>query len=630
MCGIIAHVAFDDSQRISEEAIHRLNQLHHHRGPDDGGVYVNFPATLACRRLSIVDVKGGHQPVVSCDGRYAIVFNGEIYNHRNIRQELEKRNYRFKSHGDTETVLAAFIDRGPECLNSFNGMFAFAIWDNQKQELFVARDRVGIKPLYFAVDRKCVLFSSELSPIIQSELFDLKIDPRAVADYLAYWYVCEPRTIFQGVSQLAPGHYGVIKNRTLQQTAYWRLPHVESSNFSFSQAAEHLHDLLDDAVKIRIPDEVPFGTFLSGGIDSGVITALSARHVGKRLEAFSIGFKEASYSEVPQAMRTAQRNNANLDVTNMPEVTAELITKITCAFDEPLGNASYVPTYVLAQHAARKVKVVLTGDGGDELFGGYPTYQAPYYQAIYRAVPSWMTRGAQQMIERIPVSHNRISLDFRLKQFMRGASLEYPRAHFSWRQIASIEMQKRLLKNDVLQQMEGYDPFCVLDRYFSQASGLSVRNQLMFADVNTFLLNDHLRKVDRMTMSHSLEARLPFLDYRIINFAIGLPADYKVKFSKTKVILKQVAKRYLTPDIIQGKKKGLTSPIAGWLANELRDFAADTLRGGLMDDLFNANEIQMLLREHQQRVRDHSRVLWALIALQIWYKNLTVKRVCAV
>lgn len=630
MCGIIAHVAFDESQKITEETIHRLNGLHHHRGPDDGGVYLNSPSALACRRLSIVDVKGGHQPVVSNDGRYVIVFNGEIYNHRPLREELIKKGHPFKTHSDTETVLYAFIDRGSECLSSFNGMFAFAIWDNHKQELFVARDRVGIKPLYFAIDRKCVLFSSELSVIVQSGLFNLKIDTRAVADYLAYWYVCEPRTIFQGVSQLAPGHYGIVKNRTLQQTAYWRMPDRESSTLSFADAAEHLHELLDDAVNIRIPDEVPFGTFLSGGIDSGLITALCSRHVGERLQAFSIGFKEGNYSEVPQAMRTARRNNARLDVTIMPDVTPELIAKITCAFDEPLGNASYVPTYVLAQSAARKVKVVLTGDGGDELFGGYPTYQAPYYQAIYHAMPSWMSKGAQQIIDRMPVSHNRISLDFRLKQFMRGAALEYPRAHYSWRQIASADMQARLFNNDVRRQMEGYDPFCAMDRYFVQASNLNVRNQLMYADLNTFLLNDHLRKVDRMTMAHSLEARLPLLDYRIIEFAMGLPADFKVKFRQTKRILKQAARRYLPSDIIQGKKKGLTSPIAGWLANELKDYAADMLHGGLNAELFEEREIQTLLKQHQDRQCDHSRLLWALLALQIWHKNLNIRRTCAV
>jgi asparagine synthase (glutamine-hydrolysing) len=627
MCGIIAHVAFEDRYRISREFLQELNELQHHRGPDDGGVYLSGAVALASRRLSIVDVEGGHQPVLSQDGRYAIVFNGEIYNHEEIRQKLLSQGYCFKTRSDTETVLNAFIDRGPDCLRSFNGMFAFAIWDDQTRELFVARDRVGVKPLYFSVDGKRAMFSSELKPLHESELFPMDLDPQSISDYLAYWYVCEPRTIFKNISQLKPGHYAVVKNGKMRETPYWQMPCAKEINISFPDACAQLDDLLDDAVKIRIPQEVPFGTFLSGGIDSGLITALCARHSRDRLKAFSIGFKEESYSELPQARDTARRNKADLFVTQINAMTPAIVEEIGAAFDEPLGNASYVPTYLLAKFASQKVKVVLTGDGGDELFGGYPTYQAPYFQSMYRSSPSWLIRAAEGFVGNLPVSHRRISLDFRLKQFMRGASLSYPRAHYSWREVTPWDVQSRLFKPDVLRELSGRDPFGVADGYFKEAKALSVQNQLMYVDMKTYLLNDHLRKVDRMTMAHSLEARIPLLDFRIVEFAMRLPAQHKVTFQRTKRILKQVAKRYLPNIIINGKKKGLTSPIAGWLANDLRGYTMDALQGGIMSALFDPREIKTLLIEHQDRKKDHSRLLWALLALQVWHKNLNKKQV---
>jgi asparagine synthase (glutamine-hydrolysing) len=622
MCGIVAYLALQESSRLTQPVFESLNQLHNHRGPDSRRIHQEGPASLGACRLSIVDVKGGDQPISSSDGRYTIVFNGEIYNYRELRQTLVARGHHFKTNTDTEVVLQAYIEEGPAFLSRLNGMFAFCIWDKITQRLFVARDRMGVKPLYYAANGISAMFSSELTPICQSGLFDLGFNYEAISDYLDYWYVCEPKTIFKNIEQFPPAHYGFFEKGRLSKFCYWQMPRQERDDLSFEQASGQLEGLLEDAIRVRIPGEVPFGTFLSGGIDSGLITAMAARSYRQRLKAFAIGFKEESYSELPEAGRTARRNNAELLTTQIGRMTPELLETIIHAFDEPLGNASYVPAYLLAKLAAQHVKVVLTGDGGDELFGGYPTYQAPYFQNIYQRTPFWMVNAAGWGIRRLPVSHRRISMDYRLKQFMKGAALPYDRAHASWRQVTPLNLQKELFKADIAKGLASYNPFSVAQRYFDQAGDLGVANQLMYVDMNTYLLNDHLRKVDRMTMAHSLEARLPFMDYRIVELAMQLPAEYKVTMFKTKRILKHVARHYLPARVIGGKKKGLTAPIAGWIAGDLNGYVHEALKGGIVGEIFNPPVVERLLEEHDRKIKDNSRIIWSLLTLQVWAKKI--------
>ncbi|MBI4309461.1 MAG: asparagine synthase (glutamine-hydrolyzing) [Candidatus Omnitrophica bacterium] len=621
MCGIIAHLSFDDQCRISEPHLKQLNDLLTHRGPDDQGLFLQGNVALSMRRLSIVDLPGGHQPMTSADGRFTIVFNGEIYNHRDLRAVLLKLGFPAHTHSDTETLLYACAAWGKECVGKLNGMFAFAVWDRKEQELFVARDRVGMKPLYYASDGKRIMFASELTPIARSGFFDARLNHKAICDYLSYWYICEPETIFRNIYQLPPGHYALIRKGQMRIQRYWQIPAEKEQDISFNEAARQLDHLLKDAVKLHLGADVPLGTFLIGGIDSGLVTAMAAAQVPRQIQSFAIGFKEAGYDETPLARISAQRHGVRLDVHIMEDITPPLVEEIISAFDEPLGNASYVPAYLLARAARAKMKVVLTGDGGDELFGGYPTYQAPYYQNMWQSLPGPLKNLIKQAVHRLPVSHRRISLDYRLKQLMQGIDLDYRRAHCAWREVCSLAAQKDLWREE-LWGAGSYDPFNVAARYFARAKGLSVVNQLMYVDLNTYLLNDHLRKVDRMTMAHGLEARIPLLDHRIVEFAMRLPAEHKITLSRTKKILKAVARRYLPPQVIKGEKKGLTSPIAGWLSQELKDYAGDQLKGGIVEELFQKAAVDKLCRDHWDKRKDHSRLLWALLTLQVWHKNL--------
>ena len=622
MCGIVGHLAFQSDHKIGEPLLNALNQLLIHRGPDSGGTFLKDEIALAMRRLSIIDLDGGDQPMTSQDGKYTIIFNGEIYNHDHLRKNLIGKGYPIKTRSDTEVLLYSYIEKGENCLQDLNGMFAFAVWNNHEKELFIARDRMGIKPLYYAIDHRRILFASELTPIQQSGLFPLKINHRSISNYLAYWYICEPNTIFENIFQLPPGSYAKIRNGKMNISTYWAIPTERETPRPFEEVCEQLMDLLQDSIKLRMKVDVPIGTFLSGGIDSGLVTSIAAQHINERLKSFLIGFKEKTYSELDEANKTAKRHDVTVFPSLIEQLTPELLEEIFLAFDEPLGNASFVPTYFLSKLASQHVKVVLTGDGADELFGGYPTYQAPYYQNIYRWIPQPLTALAKKGIEKIPVSHNRISLDFRLKQLMRGIDQNYQKAHFTWREVTPQALQENLFRKEIWESLSPCNTFEVAESYFSKARNLSVKNQLMYVDMNTYLLNDHLRKVDRMSMAHSLEARVPFLDHRIVELAMSLPSKYKVNFFQTKRILKHIAKDLLPKSVVYGKKKGLTSPIAGWISSELKDYINDNLKGGLMDELFDPGVTQKILKDHYGKKKDNSRIIWSLITLQIWGKKL--------
>lgn len=622
MCGLIAYLAFDPKSRITAPQIDALNAMLYHRGPDSSGYYQQDDVALAMRRLSIMDLQEGNQPMATEDGRFVIVYNGEIYNYEQLRADLAAKGYRFKTQSDTEVLLNAFVDQGENCLSALNGMFAFAIWDRKLKQLFLARDRLGIKPLYYAINAHGAMFCSELTPIYRSKLFDLKFNYRSLSDYLSYWYICEPNTIFENIFQLAPGSYMFVRNGKTTSHKYWHMPNSEELEISFPEATRRLEELLHDAVQLQMKGDVPVGTFLSGGIDSGLVTKIASQYTQNPLKSFSIGFKEKSYCELEAAKESAKACGVDLHTVQIPPLTPHVLQKIFSAFDEPLGNASFVPMYFLAEKASEFLKVVLTGDGGDELFGGYPTYQAPYYQSIGKKIPSFLLNLVRSGIQKLPVSHSRISLDYRLKQLMQGMHLSYDRAHFTWRQIAPLELQHRLFHGDVLQQLEGHDPFSIMEEHFNKAHKLSVKNQLMYVDMNTYLLNDHLRKVDRMTMAHSLEARVPYLDHRLVEFGMRLPERYKTTFFETKKILKHIAGNYLPKRIIHGRKKGLTVPIANWISIDLKEYIRDSLHSGMIANFFKQSEVEAVLEQHYRKEKDNSRIIWSLLTLHGWSKNL--------
>jgi len=626
MCGIIGNFSFQQETALSEELFRQLNQTQEHRGPDGGDIYVKGNIFLGTRRLAVIDIDTGDQPMISADGRHVIVFNGEIYNFKDLRKELIGQGHVFRTESDTEVLLHLYRQQGPAGLSRLNGMFAFAIWDDQTKELFIARDRMGVKPLYYAMNEQRLFFSSELTPIYCSGLFSLTWDHETISNYLAYWYVCEPKTIFQEIKQLPPGHYAVVSSGRMQISPWWKIPAEKETTISFSHACESLDGLLEDAVKLRMHADVPVGVFLSGGIDSGLIASYARAYAPGRLKTFSIGFKEKTYNELPQAKCTADALDVDFNAVHMDALSVDDIEKVIAAFDEPLGNASFFPTYFLAGAARGSLKVVLSGDGGDELFGGYPTYQASYYLKAWRHMPGVLKDLIRRGIDKIPVDHGRISLDYRLKQLMKGIDLAYPKSHYTWREVMAAGMQAQAFRPEIWGKICPYDPGSIIEDYFTQASRMGIQNQAMYADLNTYLLNDHLRKMDRMTMAHGLEARLPFMDYRIVEFAMSLPQEHKVSLLKTKRILKQIAQRRLPAMVVRAPKKGLTPPIAHWLTQDLKDYFEGALQGGIVEELFDPQVVRDLWVEHQEKRRDHSRILWGLIVLNIWEKSLKAKR----
>jgi asparagine synthase (glutamine-hydrolysing) len=623
MCGIIGHLDWSGRQQLPDERFAELTDLMTHRGPTSGGRFCEGPVALGVRRLAIIDVAHGDQPITSADGRYVIVFNGEIYNYKEIRETLVAKGYPIATGSDTETLLYAFIDAGPACLDQLNGMFAVAIWDREAKRLFLARDRLGVKPLYYANGPHGLLFASELTPIRLAGLQSLRVDLRAVADLLAYWYICEPKTIFEGVRQLAPGHYMLVDGEGARTERWWRVPVESEVDIGYREAAEELDGLLRDAVRLRMRSDVPVATLLSGGIDSGLVTAY-AREFTSDLQGFTIGFKEKSYSELALAAETARRLSVRLVTDTMGEIDDALIDTILGSIDEPLGNASLVPSYLLFRLASREVSVVLTGEGGDELFGGYPTYQAPWIRRVADRVPDGLLRAATAAVGALPVSHRRISLDYRLKQLVKGIRLPVERAHASWREVLNIRDQAALFRPETAAALEGYDPFDPFGRAFEESRGLEDVNRFMHADLHTYLLNDHLRKVDRMSMQHSVEAREPLLDKRVVEFAMRLPARYKVSALHTKRILRDVARPHLPAPVVAGAKKGLTPPIPAWIARDLSGYVGDQLRGGLVSELFEPVAVSRLLQEHAARHVDHSRLIWSLLSLQVWARQAGV------
>jgi asparagine synthase (glutamine-hydrolysing) len=625
MCGIIGHLALSPQCPLSRDELLRLNDLMKHRGPDSAGSFQDGPLSLAMRRLAIIDANGGNQPITTPDGRYTIVFNGEIYNYKEIRKDLTVKGYRLNTQSDTEVLLFAFMHAGPACLDELNGMFAFAIWDRDERRLFLARDRLGVKPLYYKQDSRHFMFASEITPIHACGLFDLRIDLRAVADLLAYWYICEPKTIFRDVFQVPPGHYLVVReDGSMRMTRWWQVPANTERPIGFQEAKEELTALLRDSVRLRLRSDVPIGILLSGGIDSGLVTSF-ARGLVPQIKCVSIGFKEKSYSEIDLATQTAKRLSTELVTSTMAEIRSDLLERILSSIDEPLGNASLIPSYFLFKLASEHATVILTGDGGDELFGGYPTYQAPYFRRIFRWLPNTLQNAAAVAAHRIPVSHARISLDYRLKQFVDGVRLPQERAHASWREVLNIAAQKSLFRPSVAAELGDYDPFVNFAEPFTDAQRLGEMNRFMYADIHTYLRNDHLRKIDRMSMVHSVEARGPLLDYRVVEFAMRLPAEHKVSFRQTKRILREIGRPLLPAFVISGTKKGLTPPIASWIANDMTTYVKDQLMGELLAQLFQPAAIARLLSEHLARRVDNSRLIWALLSLQVWARHARVR-----
>ena len=592
-----------------------------HRGPDSEGVFAEGPVGLAARRLAIIDLARGDQPMQSEDGAITVVQNGELYEHHRLQAELEARGHRFRSHCDTEILPHLYEERGAEFATGLRGMFAVALWDARERRLLLARDPFGIKPLYWRVAGGVLSFASELKGLVRQAGFSGEVDLEALEAYLAFNSVPAPMSIYAGVRKLPAGHLlearcadGRVEVRRFARPMPVAAGDVRRES-GRSLAAE-LRDRLRDSVRAHLESDVPVGVFLSGGVDSSLLAALAAQESPGAVRTFSIGFEERSFDELSRARMVASRYGTDHHELVLRPDAAALLPEIAAAFDEPFADSSALPTYAVSRLASEHVKVALSGEGGDELFGGYFTYVADVLAARSR-----VARGAalaRPVVERLPSSSRRVSLEYKAKRFVGAAARPPLERHHGWKEIFSSEARAALLEPG--RRAPGFDPLSEWRARFTETAGAEPLARLQDIDIGTYLVDDLLVKTDRASMAHSLEVRVPFLDPVVADLAFALPTSQKVLALAKKRVLRRAAAGLVPRAIVHGPKRGFSIPAAAWLRGELRPFARDVLSPGALrrDGFFRPAEVTRLLDEHESGREDHSRALWGLLCVQLW------------
>ena len=630
MCGIAGAVNWGDREIVGSMA-----RSVAHRGPDDEGVWdQRYPdgtwVGLGHRRLSIQDLSpAGHQPMSSEDGRFWIVFNGEIYNFRELREDLAEQGHEFKSRSDTEVILRLYETFQADCLGHLRGMFAFGIWDCEGRELFLARDRLGVKPLYYTEQAGRLLFASELKSILTHPEIDRQIDYQALDDYLTYLYVPPPRTIFKGIQSLPPGEYLLWRNgRVVRREAYWRLPTGRVDGDERELAGE-VRSLLEESVRLRMISDVPVGAFLSGGIDSSSVVGLMARQASQPVKTFTIGFGERArlYNELDYA-----RLVAGYFGTEHHEIIAEpdavhLLPRMVEAFDEPFGNPTAFLVYLLSEFTRKDVKVALAGDGGDEVFGGYPRYKGAALSGYFRLLPRWLRRITfEKVAGHIPESSRGRHGFRRFREFVQGNALDPETMYCSWVTYYSEEMKAELYSQAAQERLGVRESYAFLKGLFCEARNRERNDffdQITGVDLRSFLPHNLLAYTDRMSMAHALEVRVPFVDHKLVEFVTRLPPGLRLRGTQDKAILRMAIRDLLPTAVLKRRKLGFNPPMALWLREDLHDLIRDCLSKEVVQrrGLFRYDAIESLLTLHSSGRRDLSLHIWALLVLEIWHRK---------
>ena len=624
MCGICGFIYPQANKSIDAALLRKMTTVIYHRGPDDEGFYTDERAALGMRRLSIIDLVTGNQPVANEDESLWLVFNGEIYNYQSLHAELERKGHRFATRSDTEVIVHAYEEYGDRCAEKFNGMFAFALWDTHRKRLLIARDHVGIKPLYYWVGRQGLVFGSELKCLVAHPDVPTEVDLIALDQFLTLEYIPSPRTIFKAVNKLPPGHLLVYEAGEARVQQYWDVP-IRDVPQDEDSAAEMLRELIDDAVRMQLMSDVPLGAFLSGGIDSSTVVASMAHSTDMAVKTFSIGFDDASYNELPYAREVARwYETDHTEEILQPEI-ANLAEKLVRHLDEPFGDFSIFPTYLVSQVARKKVKVVLSGDGGDELFGGYDTYVAQEMDQVYRHLPIKLRRDIlPALFARIPPTPEKKGLVNKAKRFVEGASLPDALQHTRWMMFMSQADKADLYTSEVRAALNGDSSAAIMVDYFARRESFAPLSQQQYVDIKTYLVDDILTKVDRMSMAVSLEARVPLLDYRIVELAVNLPAYMKLHRGQTKRILKKAMADRLPESVLTKPKQGFSIPLKNWLRAELKPMMLDLLTQDsiLRRGLFSAETVATWVDEHLKGRANHSHRLWALMVFELWHRQV--------
>ena len=624
MCGIAGIIDPDGVGTDAQGLLHRMCDVIVHRGPDDEGYYFSRVSGLGIRRLSIIDLQTGHQPVLNEDKNLAVVLNGEIYNYRELRQDLERKGHRFSTQGDTETIVHAYEEYGDECVQHLRGMFCFALWDESRKRLLLARDRIGIKQLYYSVVEGALLFGSEIQCILQSPKFSRRINPRALAGYLTFLYVPSPSTIYEGVFELPPAHYLTWENGNLGVRRYWELQYHSDGRHPENYYVEGMVAKLRDAVTSHLVSDVPLGAFLSGGIDSGLVVASMAGASSQPVETFTVGFEGdyGFYDERQDAHRVADRYQTHHhEFPVKPDLTA-VLPRIISALDQPLADSSAVPNYYICQAARSRVTVALSGMGGDEMAGGYERYLGILLGKRYRSLPAFTRRAVARGIRSLPDwgGGRRLSAA-RLKRFVESAERDMPRAYLQLLSTFDTRELRELLVGPWRSELEHFAPEDGIVEAFRKSGSESAVNQMLYADLTGYLPGDLLPLTDRMSMTHSLEVRVPLLDHELLEFAASIPPQMKIRSMTTKYILRKAGARFLPKEILRGQKRGFSIPLSFWLRGELRSFVERELGSARLAKLgvVDPKRVSSLLEEHFAGRANHENKIWALLILVLWH-----------
>ncbi len=627
MCGITGIFDLREQRPIDRDILQRINDMQWHRGPDESGLYLEPGLGFGHRRLSIIDIAAGQQPMFNEDGTVAVVFNGEIYNFVDLIPELTALGHTFKTRSDTETIVHAWEQWGVDCVHHFRGMFAFALWDRRQQVFFIARDRLGVKPLHYAVtDDGFLVFGSELKTLTAWPGFRRDIDDEAVEDYFGYGYVPEPRTIYKSAHKLPPGYRILIRRGkpVPQPERYWDVPFAPLPAMSLEEANAEFIERFREAVNIRMVAEVPLGAFLSGGVDSSAVVAMMAGLADQPVKTCAIAFSDPKYNEAEYARQVAVRYGTDHHVHTVESDDISLVNELARLYDEPYADSSAMPTYRVCELARKDVTVALSGDGGDENFIGYRRYRwHGIEEKMRRAVPDGLRMPLFGALGRLYPKADWAPKVFRAKTTFEALGRDSVAGYFHGVSVCSDALRQRMFSDAFKKRLNGYNAVEVLRRHDRDNPSRDVFGQVQYLDMKTYLVGDILTKVDRASMAHALEVRVPFLDHKLVEWISGLPSSLKIQGAEGKYMLKKALEPYLPHDIMYRRKMGFSIPLAEWFRGPLKARLQESLDSQLLADtgLFNLVELKRMAEEHFSGMRDHNPALWSLLMFEAFLRQ---------
>ena len=625
MCGISGIFEFDQARTVDREVVQRMNESLRHRGPDDEGIYVDRGIGLGHRRLSIIDVAGGHQPISNEDGTVWVLLNGEIYNYPALSQDLRARGHRFATNSDTEAIVHLYEECGEDCFSQLRGMFAIAIWDSKRRRLLLARDRVGKKPLYYSVDHNRVIFGSELKAILAADGSPRTMDPLAVCDYFSLGYIPAPRTIYRGARKLLPAHYLVANAAGVREVQYWKLSFASIEDHAEEEWSEIVRERLSEATRIRLMSEVPLGAFLSGGVDSSSVVAMMSREMDRPVTTCSIAFPQQEYDESAFARQVATQFGTDHHEDTVEPRALEIIDKLVWHYDEPFADSSAIPTYYVSKMARQHVTVALGGDGGDENFAGYRRYlfdrrenqlrnlvPAPVRSAVFGPLGRWYPGLA--WAPRV----------LRAKATFQSLARSPLEGYFNSISIFRPDEKSSLFTPEFQRSLADYDSMDVFRKYYDEADTTDPLSRIQYVDIKTYLPDDILTKVDRASMAVSLELRAPLLDHKLMETVAAMPSDLKLRGTTGKYIFKKSLEPLLPADILYRRKQGFAVPLDRWFRKEIKDVAYSAIMKS-DDGILNRAYLCKIWKQHQSGSFDRSAYLWSVLMFRKWQETFRVQ-----